>query len=71
MSAQQLFIGSYRLHFSTAVLSNMTDIAGIGRLFCIRLLLFIREVWQHSDLIAVVTMEHWFNVSLGTAGFEL
>ena len=53
------------------MLSNVTDIAGDGRLFCIRLLLLTREVWQHSDLIAVVTLEHWYNASLGTAGFEI
>jgi len=47
------------------MLSNMTDITGVGRLFCIRLLLFTRGVWQHSDMIVVVTMEHWFNVFFG------
>jgi len=53
------------------MLSNMTDITGVGRLYCIRLLLFTRGVWQHLVVIAVDTMEHWFNVSLGIAGFEL
>jgi hypothetical protein len=53
------------------MLSNMTDITGVGRLFCIILLLFTRGLWQHSDLMAVVTLEHWHSVSLGTSGFDL
>jgi hypothetical protein len=56
---------------SVAMLSKMTDVTGVGRLFCIRLLLFTREMWQHSDFIAVITMEHWFTVSLENAVFEL